>query len=306
MTDNKVLPIHETARSFLLGTHLNCGLSTQLLSGPACHEHLATVCLTYLSSDRWRNVLAGMQEDGASRTKIVSQNRLTPLLSEQPFLPYAVSHWAYHVSNIDDDRDSEHLLPLLYGFFNSHILSWIHACVVICGLRVVTRSAQYIKTYSRSRKSTVLLGSTASLSRGDAHFQLWATDLTRIVGRFGQNITEKPTSFYNIVPPLYPKGSMMYKRYATQGGLSLHGISSKNWDDCLVRFPIGEDRVISRILSTVSYFVSLIAAGGEIVVCSTETCEEARRMAHGEYVPHITLGKSGSMIATAGVETIRV
>ena len=307
VSDGKVMPIHETAKAFLLGTHLKPRQKSAapLVDGPVCHEHLAAICLKYLCSDRWRNVLMGMPEDGSAGTKVISENRLTLLLSEQPFLSYAVSYWAYHVSRVDSESDQ--ILPLLHEFFDRHLLSWIHACVVLCGLRVVTRTAQYVKTYGRNRDSKSLLGSTASLSWNDANFfRLWAIDLNRIVGRFGRNLAEKPTSIYKIVPPLCPKGSIMYKTYASQGTISLHGISSETWDDCLARLPIGEERTIYRVLSTVAYFVCLIAVGGEIIVCYTETCEEARRMIHGEYVPHMAVNKSGSMLATAGIETFRV
>jgi WD40 repeat protein len=43
-----------------------------------------------------------------------------------------------------------------------------------------------------------------------------------------------------------------------------------------------------------------------LVVCYSETCEEARRMIHGEWVTGMAVNKSGSLLVTAGIETFRV
>src|SRR4051812_27462155 len=96
------MPIRETASSFLLGNYLKNTrqLRALILHRPTCHEHLATVCLNYLTNGNWMGVLMGMQDvDGSTRTnRVISQNRLRLFISEHPLLPYAVSHWAYHVS----------------------------------------------------------------------------------------------------------------------------------------------------------------------------------------------------------------
>lgn len=303
---SKVMPVHETAKAFLLGTHAHKVPNSPppLLDGPTCHEHLAKVCIDYLSHESRKNLLLTIQESDTQST-VISRNRLKLLLSDHPFLPYAVSHWAYHVSHADPS--SNELYSILQDFFDRHILSWIHACVILDGLRVITRSAQFIKAYSRRLGPRSLTFSMASLSKDDENFfQLWAIDLVRVVGRFGRNLAEKPTSIYKIIPPLCPQGSMMFKTYSSRSTLSIQGISSSSWDDCLARLPIGEERTISRVLSTVTHFICLISVGGEIIVCDTETCEELRRMAHGEYVPHMALNKAGSLLATAGIRTFRV
>ncbi|KAK3997441.1 hypothetical protein QBC44DRAFT_396815 [Cladorrhinum sp. PSN332] len=302
---SKVMPVHETAKSFLLGTHTRKIPESPppFLDGPACHEHLAEVCIKYLGNESRKNLLLTIQECD-TQSALISQNRLKLLLSDHPFLPYAAFHWAYHVSHADSA--SAELNTILQDFFGRHILSWIHACVILGGLRVITRSAQSIKAYSRKVGPRSLTCSTASLSKDDENFfQLWAIDLVRMVGRFGRNLAEKPTSIYKIIPPLCPQGSMIYKTYSSRSTLSLQGISSSSWDDCLARLPIGEERTISRVLSTVTYFICLISVQGEIIVCDTETCEELRRRTHGEYVPHMALNKTGSLLATAGIDTFR-
>jgi WD40 repeat protein len=300
-SDTKIMPIHETARSFLLTHRVD---EMPFLDGATCHEHLATVCINYMCSDSWRTSLIKIEKAG-SWSNLVSHNRLSLFLSENRFLRYAVCHWAYHVSHASPEYTE--LLSLLHGFFDEYILTWIHACVVVADLRVITKTAQHIKAYGKKQKSSSILDSPASLGRRNAQFfQSWATDLIRMVGRFGRNLVEKPSSIYKIIPPMCPHGSQIYTTYAPTSNLAVHGISSDVWDDCVARLPIGEERTISRILSGVTYFVCLLAVGGDIIVCRSETFEEARRMHHGEYVTHMTINKSGDLLVTAGIDTFRI
>jgi hypothetical protein len=211
-TGSKISLVHETAKSFLLDTKEG---RMPFLDSYACHEHLAKVCINYLCNDKWKNFLFKVQESDSS-LKVISASRLSLFLSENPFLDYAVTHWAYHVSHAD--VESKELLILLQGFFDRYILSWIHACVILKGLRVITRSAQYIKAYGRRRISKLLPATPVSLSEDDNNFfQLWAVDLIRVVGKFGRNLSENPSSIYKIIPPLCPQGSMLFKTYAGGG-----------------------------------------------------------------------------------------
>ncbi|KAH6693580.1 hypothetical protein F5X68DRAFT_227988 [Plectosphaerella plurivora] len=221
------------------------------------------------------------------------------LLAEHPFLSYAVSHWAYHVRHAD--ACDEDLHSRLQYFFDQHIRSWIHACVVLAGLRGITRTARHIKAYARKRNSGL------SLSADDLDFfHLWSVDLIRIVGKFGRNLTQKPSSIYRIVPPMCPHGSMMYKTYSLESTMRVRGISSHGWDDYLARLPVGKETSLLKILCTVTYFICLVAIGAEIIVSQSETCEEIRRMAHGEYVREMEVNRSGSLLVTAGIDTFRV
>ncbi len=301
--DGRITPIHETANSFLLGTHPAPSTQTapSLLSASACHANLATVCLTYLSNPQWRRILSGIQ-DTISPSRQRSRLRF---LTTFPFLPYAASHWAYHAAHASPASASSELIPLLRGFLTQHALAWIHACVVVLeDLRIVTRAAGHLKSYLSALRT-----SPGEIGRDEIRFlERWAVDLIRVAGRFGRNLIEKPSAVYEIVPPLCPRGSAVYETYAGEGkgGLAFRGLSNDAWDDCVARVPVGGEKSVSRVVCAGIYFVCLLSVGGEIVVCYGETGEEDRRMVHGEYVTVIVADGAGELVATAGIDTLRV
>lgn len=301
----KIVPIHGTAKAFMLNAH---GGRPAFLNESACHEHIALVCIRYLSDESWKSSLLNI--DGSeSWSRSISSNRLSMFLGENPLFRYAVTHWAYHVSHAN--KNSHELQTQLQDLFDNHILSWIHACAVLGNLRLITRCAQHIRVYGRRLAHRSATSSPKSLSHSideDASrlFKDWAADLIRLVGNFGRNMLERPSCIYRLVAPLCPKTSMMYRTYSARSNMSLEGLSPGTWDDCLARVPVGGERNVANVLCTITYFVCLISTGGEIVVCLAETCEEIRRMRHGEYVRHMVANKSGSLLATAGVDTFRI
>src|SRR5204862_8186255 len=68
----------------------------------------------------------------------------------------------------------------------------------------------------------------------------------------------------------------------------------------------GGDEMASKVLATDTYFIVLISGSGTIVVWYAETCEEARRLYHEEYVAFMALNRSLNLLATAGIRSYRV
>ncbi|MCJ1409768.1 hypothetical protein MMC19_003851 [Ptychographa xylographoides] len=301
--NSKVQLIHETARSFLLDPTED---REAFLDRGKCHEHLAKVCLSYLCDEEWRPRLSRIQ--AANPAERPAHNRhLSSVLTNHPFTVYATFYWAYHVSQAP--VESKELFTSIQKFFDKYALSWIHAVVVMNNLRILTRSAQYLKLYVRESNSSPSSYIKISLAREDAKFlRLWAEDLIRVVGKYGLNLYQVPSCIYHVIPPLCPRESMIYKTYAQATGiaLSVAGLSSQIWDDNLARLSIGEGKNISKVISTETYIVCLVDNGGVVVVYYAETCEELRRMNHGEWVTHIAANSTGSAIVTAGITKCKV
>lgn len=101
---------------------------------------------------------------------------------------------------------------------------------------------------------------------------------------------------------------MLYKTFQYQSGnaISVKGISSGKWDDCLARLTMGGDERATEVIAADTYFITLIGSSGTIIIWYAGTCEEARRQYHGEYVTGIKASKTSNFVATAGIKTIRV
>ena len=306
----KVSIIHATARSFLLSRH---GDNPDFINSQEAHEHIATICLRYLSSDDWRKVLKNVRSSSGLGTETKRNNRLLVAEKRHPFLGYATCYWAYHLSK--SSTDSEALLTTLNEFLNDFCLSWIEAIALTNNLRYLTTSAQYLKAYvKRMNRSTRSISTEFPL--GLKHYpednskviKSWAIDFVRIVGRFGMNLIQNPSTIYRLIPQFCPRGSMIGETFglARIESISVSGLPQNGWNDCLASVSVGEYQTASRVLATESFFITLVSGNGEIVLWYADTCEKARTLDHNEYVLLVTLDKSQSRLASAGTQSYRV
>ena len=307
--NDKVSLVHMTARQFLLAAQDGV---PPFIDSELGHEQLAIVCLRFLSDEKWKRIFKTVDAfTSASTGTTVKKNRL--LLAEEgnPMLGYSVCYFAYHVSKAN--LHSDELMVSLKTFFTQYCLSWIEAIALSRNLRYLTRSARWLKTYAKRRRHRRNLNSLGyplsprDVDSDDSIFvQLWAIDFLRIVGKFGLNLIHSPSSINRVVPFFCPSKSMVASVYGTrEGSISVTGLRSDGWDDCLASVPVGKEEAASKIMATDAYFLTLISSGGTIGVWYAETCEEARKLHHGEYVAHMELDRSGKILATAGSESYR-
>ena len=299
--------IHATARAFL--TCEREGRPAYIQARQA-HGYIAVRCLGYLSEDIWRRMFRTFSAtDYAEGGQLRRPNRL--LLAEQgfPLLGYSVCYWAYHVSN--SPTFSTGLTEALETFFSEHCLSWIEAISLSANLHYLIRSAKYVKAYAKRKRSakahsdsTPIPGSLKTLPEDDPKWlQSWATDLIRLVGKFGPILISNPSSIYRDIPPFCPRNSMLWQTYGMVGPnqLCITGVPLDNWDDRLASISVGDDRMISKVLATDAYFTTLISSIGRITIWHAETCEQAREIELNEYTPIIALNKAGTLLAAIGL-----
>jgi WD40 repeat protein len=297
--------IHATARRFLVTSD---GNEPEFVSSQDGHEALAKACLQYLSDDRWRRVLSQVPE-----ADTIHKDRLTALYDTHPLLGYALNYWAYHVRYAP--VTSPALLQHLKLFFSKHVLCWIQAVALSRSLRTLPLASQYIKLYLKKRKkgqpSSLSSASLTGRLSGDSevHFlDRWAGDLIRILGKFGNNLAENPSSIFKHIPPFCPRDSIIGQFGARQENplIKVTGISSRIWDDNLARLSVGRDETASKVRCIGVYFLTLVSSNGTVIIWSAETCEELRRIEHGEWVVLFETNATGSAVATSGRFTFKI
>ena len=305
LNGSKISLIHSTARDFLVSDRPEAPAFVDSQSG---HEHLASVCLQHLSTDSWRQVFKAVDDSTAKQRASLKVNRLVLAEKNHHFLGYATCYWAYHVSK--SGANSESLFETLNEFLTRHCLSWVEAIALSSNLLYMTRAVKYLKAYTRKRLRYLKFNTSGTLQSLEqpsedesASFRLWANDLIRIIGKFGSNLVRKPSSIYKLVPPFCPTSSMIGLHYSPiqNKSITVTGLSSHAWDDCLASLSVGEDGSASKILASSAYFLSLMSNSGIVVLWNAETFEEVRRLEHGEYVSIMALNKSGEILATAGI-----
>lgn len=308
--NSRLTLIHLTARQFLSSDRNGVPAFVQSKHG---HEHIAIICLNYLSSDNWRRVFRSVEKETSKGTHNSKVNRLLPGDKDHPFLSYAIYYWAYHVSKAS--VDSRDLLESLNDFFIRYSLTWIEAIALTGNLRYLIRSAQYLKAFSKRLLKKACANPTGNLlslhdppENEAKRVQMWANDFIRIVGKFRVNLIQSPSSIHRLVASFCPLDSMIGTLYHTAKDkkLTVAGLHMNGWDDCLAAVTVGHDQLTSKVLATDTHFATLISSSGTIIVWHAETCEEATRMLHKEYTSLMFLDRSQTRLVTAGLHTYRV
>jgi WD40 repeat protein len=301
----KIRLVHETARSFLIDNPYN---SPALMDPSRAHTYLTTICVRTLSSTKdrpWRNIL-GLIE---ARYRTEGMDRLDPaweLDREHPFLLYTARYWTYHLS-LSQPEDQE-LLNLLTDFFKYDVRNWIYTLALIKDLTTLVKSAQYLKTFikrieARHKKGSQKLLSTAFFDQ----LRLWAVDLGKLVGKFGNNLIERPSSIFNLIPHFCPDSSMIKKSRGTASShFSVTGIINSDWDDLQARLCPDPEKRASKLLVTTESIAVMIPQAGEVQIWQSETFLPMRRIQHGEYLAEMAVSKEGYLILTAGRYSLKV
>ena len=298
---SRIMLIHDTARHFLLHKTHDLSRSTDLRLG---NEKIASTCINFLMDPKnnWRRTFS-LAQAGTPAFAYQAQDRHIMLSNSHPFLSYAATWWGYHVSLASPDSD---LVQLVFNFLEHSCLVWINAVALLGDMRTLTRTAQCLKLFLERKPRISSNSPSISLSRNrDDELRQWAKDLTRVVGRFGSNLIQAPQSIYKYIIPFCPKGSVISQTYGHLNTLSVTGVSSEVWDDCLARLTTGSDELPTTVRCIGTYFVTLIWSG-TLVVWYAGSCVEARRLYHGESISVMECSRASYLVATAGTKTIRV
>jgi WD40 repeat protein len=275
--------VHSTAREFLLDKHLDSEFAVRREIG---HERLAKSCLKFMQ-----------EEMRPPRNRSLGDFYRT---HERPvFADYACTAFSAHISGSSSTSDS--LLLALSQFLRSNILSWIEFIAAEKkDLYVLTRTAKNLKEYlERRAKHVSPLGRDVQIIDG------WATDLIRVVAKFGKNILNYPSSIYFLVPPFAPPESMMYQQFQNMPhGLEVVGLSSTVWEDC-VSYIAYHDSWATALTCGENVF-AIGMKNGTILVYDQATCQETCAFQHLEPVKRLQFDGMGHRLASAGPKTVRL
>jgi WD40 repeat protein len=311
VTNRKIALVHATARDFLLASRDGSPPFIERRDG---HQLLATACLRTLSSDEWQaSTRMTMMASKRSVAHTITTLAVSPASKDETLWTYATCHWAYHVSMCSSR--SQDVANSLNLFLNRYALSWIEAVALLGDLRYMVRSAQYLKAYAKKRSRGSNIDGTMTLLSleepppdGTKLLHSFANDFVRIVGKFGANLLQQPSSIYRLVLPFCPQQSAVanMERHLDLNSIKVTGFVLEGWGDCLASMTVGNDHTASQVLATDALFVALISSSGTVVLWSVETYTEVRRLSHDEYVTTMTLSKSKTLLATSGFATYRV
>jgi WD40 repeat protein len=281
--NNRVQIVHETAREFLLKATLDSEFRVDISTG---NLQLGLICLTYLASDEMR--YPSKRRGMASVPSELPKN-------ENALASYACFSFSDHL--VLSTSSSDQLFLALTKFLRTNILVWIERMAYEDSLDCLIRTAKHFKAYQASRAKHV-----APLQD---EISAWASDLPRLVTEFGRNLSKHPASIHELVPPLCPRSSGIYRQFGTANtGIQLRGLSNPDWDDriscCFYR-----DRTAGCIACHDQWY-AVGLSDGTIHVYWTSTCQEAVLLSHGEPVRILRFGNLSKVLVSAGLRSIKI
>jgi WD40 repeat protein len=284
--EGKVALIHETAREYL--TKRGHRDRPAFINHRTSHDTLFKSCLQRLTNIRLR----------------------AQILRNQPpaLLDYAMNSWFIHYTSGSFAEPAS--LEALVGFLKSpHILTWMNMAARKKQLRAMVVASRYLTdVVVKLRK--LEFDDCLENDHMVALIEGWATDLVKIVGKFGTNMTQNPDAIHKLIPPFCPQDSVTFRQFGRKEAKALQvtGLTSTSWDDCLARFTFDTGVVASAVLPAGSRIAILTTRGksSRIMIHHAATFEEQRILEHPERVFKIQVNKLGNLLVSYGYLTTQL
>lgn len=213
----KVQLIHLTAREFLTRRDIN---SEFIIDRSIAHKRLALVCIQTLCGGQGnmrRGTIRRLPSDIAGHT-------------DSALYDYASSYLFQHILQVKS-TDNEIFIELAKFLGSREVLTWIER---------LAKQSDLQRLYQAGKNCTSLVTRRAhhtppiGIQKQFTLVERWGIDLIRLVNKFGQRLTQSPSSIHDLIPPFCPSESAFRKQFVNPyRGLNVQGCISKNWDDCL-------------------------------------------------------------------------
>ncbi|KAK4238066.1 hypothetical protein C8A03DRAFT_44164 [Achaetomium macrosporum] len=284
----RVAMIHETAREYLTsGAEKGRGLAIDVRS---TNDTLLRCCIALLADEDQQREYG---DDGG-----------------RPLAGYAATAWPHHLALSSALTDME-ILDTVTDFLRGRpVLTWISIAARMRELRAMVIASRRLADLSAKLREKKEEDDSVAGRQAAAVMEGWATDLVKILGKFGSNLVSHPDAIYNLIPPFCPEDSMIYRQFVDKRlqDIRVSGRTGSTWDDCLARFSLTPGAVASSVITAGGRIglLSLTRNTSQIIIYSSATLEELRRLSHPERVLAIQANKLGDMLVSYGYATTRV
>ena len=283
-TQSRVQMVHQTARDFLLqaSDFSEFGIETR-----AGHKRLFMTCLEYLNGNDMRTSRLRRHGVGMSAKE------------RGPFVNYACNSFFEHVIHVSS-QDDEVLAVLVKLLSSTNILSCIEYIAQYSDLNRLIQAGKTFKKFLQRR-----LKHLAPVGREIVLLDCWATDLIRLVTKFGKNLKPSPTSIYHLIPPFCPPETAPRKLFAAPTrGIAVFGLSATSWDDCLSTIVDAQEQFTALACS--DKFFAIGMSSGKISIYNESTCQQTQVLDHPEPVKLLQFGHRLDVLISTGPRRVRI
>ncbi|KAK3306822.1 uncharacterized protein B0T15DRAFT_528350 [Chaetomium strumarium] len=304
----KVQLVHSTAREYFTRKGAE---SDFILTKAEGHRRLAIVCLRFLLQDSQRTPIRSRRLGSENETGQVGHGRAPspqpPPENPDPFTDYASNFLFQHLNHVRSN--DEELLVMLSNFLASNnLLRWIEFIATNGDLRTVYQAGKTLNTLLHRRAQH---SPPVGLARRQGKFALlekWGDDLIHLVTNFSGWLRHSPRAIHHLIPPFCPPDSAICRQFTNPvRGLSVQGLSSRGWDDCLTTITYAEGMKPNAVAAGPGYFaVGIMNMAGQVLVYDDTIFQEIHTLFHREPVWRLAFAESGRLLASAGARAVRV
>ena len=281
---SRVQMVHQTARDFLLRAEVQSEFTIERKSG---HKRLAMTCLQYLNG----NEMKGPRHRKLSVSNIFKQR--------SSFKEYACTAFFEHIAHVSS-TDDEFLAATAKFLNSSNVLSWIEHIAQYSDLARLSQTGKALEKYLQRRSKHM-----SPFGKEVALLASWATDLIRIVTKFGKNLADSPASIFHLIPPFCPPETAPKRQFAASTrSITVLGLSAMTWDDCVSTIVYPQEQASALASSDLHFAIGL--STGRIIIYHDTTCQEVHVFQHHEPVRTLQFGATGNLLASAGNKILRV
>lgn len=281
---SRVQMVHQTARDFLLQAS---GFSEFGVEERPGHRRVFMTCLEYLNGNEMRS-----PKHRRLNVSNVARER-------GPFIIYACNSFFEHVIHVSS-QDDEAFTVLTKLLSSTNILSCIEYIAQYSDLNRLIQAGKAFKKFLQRR-----LKHSAPVGKEFVLLDCWATDLIRLVTKFGKDIKASPSSIHHLIPPFCPPETAPRKHFAgSTRGIAVLGLSATTWDDCLSTIVDSQEQFTALACSDKSFAVGM--SSGKVVIYDETTCQQSQALDHEEPVKILYFGRRIDILISAGPRKVRI
>lgn len=251
------------------------------------HRDLTLTCLEYLKGHELKSI----------RHRALSP---TCRMDERcSFITYAGSSFFEHLQHVDP-IDEDVLYSLAEFLESANVLSWIEHVAKSASLSQLILAGKAFKNFLKRRsRSSPMVGKEVNL------IDTWSTDLVRLATKFGANLVASPSSIHRLIPPFCPADSAPRKQFGdkSRSGITVLGLNA-TWNDCLSKI-VHSNEAFTALACSRRHF-AIGTSSGKILIHNGATCQEVKRLIHGEHLRNLLFGKKHAILAATGIRTVRI
>ncbi|KAL8339694.1 hypothetical protein RB601_006010 [Gaeumannomyces tritici] len=304
-TAKRVKLVHQTTREVLTSESLDSAFQIDPGVG---HRRLAIIQLHHLCGNNHFHSSKKVHTSDTSKSSRKRRPIALPLsvwthLEKSPLAQYAAGHVFQHLAKIPHTLLDDEVFQSMAQFFaSSGILWWIEYLAKHNSLQSIFSAGKTTASVVNRRKryGPPLL----QIQKEIALLERWSNDLLRLVPKFGRRLRASPASIALIHPFCPPASAIRQQFYSPRKGLSVQGLSSRDWDDCIATTTF-ERRTRPLCVAVSDKYVAYGAPNGTIHIYEDGTFQERLVLVHGDqYVGCLAFGARGDYLASATADDL--